>query len=330
MAEDEPITGRDAPGSEHQLWLAMQAAHKQHRNAAAALDALTAMPPGEFPSSERNLQIEMVAAEERCAFENYIETRLQLSELLLSKRMVDPVRPAPPDTTHISESRPSISGMTVLVVLAAFLFPTAFGVGYLARERKQVRNLEEARDVVNAALHQTQAQVQELARKLDAMKTIRPVVVRPRAPRKVLAKTKRPPTIQAAARRPASATGIVAKNHSELVQLQRRGERNYHEFTVTSRRRLERIGPLNMTVLNVDPRKKTFDVAIAVDDLAPDRRRINLYEPVWIDLKGRRRALELVFNGINGDEVQGYFSEPKSPHLSWRQVAPDSSLLQAP
>jgi len=272
----------------------------------------------------------MVAAEERCAFENYIETRLQLSELLLSNRMVDPVRPAPPDTTHISESRPSISGMTVLVVLAAFLFPTAFGIGYLARERKQVRNLEEARDIVSAALHQTQAQVQELSRKLDALRAVRPVVVRPRAPRKVLAKTKRPPTIQAAARRPASATGIVAKNHSELVQLQRRGERNYHEFTVTSRRRLERIGPLNMTVLNVDPRKKTFDVAIAVDDLAPDRRRINLYEPVWIDLKGRRRALELVFNGINGDEVQGYFSEPKSPHLSWRQVAPDSSLLQAP
>jgi hypothetical protein len=334
MPEEEPAAaGRDAPGGEHQLWLAMQAAHKQYRNASTALDALTAMSPGEFPSSERNLQIEMVAAEERASFENYIETRLQLSELLLSRRMIEPVHPAvSTDTAQLAAHRPGISAMAALAVLAAFLFPTAFGIGYLARQRNQVRHLEEARDELSTTLSQTRTEVQGLARKLETLKTVRQAVVRPPvqrnlAKRKVLASTKRARPVQTATRVPTPTSGIVARNHDELLLLQRRGQRNYHEFTVTSRRHFERIGPINMTVLDVDPHRKVFDVAIAVDNLAPNRKRLNLYEPIWIDLKDNRGAVELVFNGIDGDEVQGYFSEPKYPRMGWRQASPTNSTV---
>src|SRR5215475_11794020 len=131
MQEIEPETGQDGLGTEHRLWLAMQAAHNRYKSASAALDALTALSPAGAATPERTLQIESAAAEQRSAFENYVESRLQLSESMLSK-MSSPTSPARASQNVLGESdempgsRARISGAVVLAIAAAFLFPTAF------------------------------------------------------------------------------------------------------------------------------------------------------------------------------------------------------------
>jgi hypothetical protein len=119
----------------------------------------------------------------------------------------------------------------------------------------------------------------------------------------------------------------VARSHEEVVQLQKRGERNYHEFTFTPSKHAERIGGIALSVANVDPQRKSFDVSITVDNRTLNKKRVSLYEPVWFDLSGRPKAVELVVNQINWDRLQGYLSEPKSPRTALQRLFPVSDLL---
>ena len=323
LTEIDPAAGRDAPGGEHDLWLSMKSAHNRYKDASASLDALTAMSPAGVDSAERNLQIEAAAAEQRTSFEDYIEARLQLSEFMLSRLSPQPEEaeePQAPDPRPGGGSRGGllVSRIAVLAVVAAFLFPTAFGLGFLAHERRRTRDLEAARDEANQELKQMRTQIEGLAGRMEALKA---------ATRSVSAavagiRASRVRAVKVPARAPAPSGGRVARNHQELVQLEKRGERTYREFTLTPSKQSERIGPVGLTVLKVDPQRKSFELFIAVDNLAPNRKRVNLYESVWIDLKGRPRAVELVVNRIDRDRVQGYVSEPKYPHMTWLRASP--------
>jgi hypothetical protein len=104
-----------------------------------------------------------------------------------------------------------------------------------------------------------------------------------------------------------------------VLQLQKRGDRTYREFTLSPWQRSERIGPIGLTVLSVDQQRKSFDLAISVGNLESTKRRVGLYEPVWIDLHGHPKAVEVVINGLEGNRVEGYLSEPKYPRLTWWQ-----------
>jgi hypothetical protein len=116
----------------------------------------------------------------------------------------------------------------------------------------------------------------------------------------------------------------VARNHDELVQLQKRGERNYREFAMTLGKRPERIGPVAVTVLKVDPERKYLDLSIAAESLAPTRKRVGLNQPVWIDLRGRPKSVELVINRVDRGKMLGYVSEPKYRYSSVLQAPPQS------
>jgi hypothetical protein len=321
----DPAAGRDAPGGEHDLWLSMKSAHNRYQDASAALDALTAMSPAGVDSAERNLQIESAAAGQRAAFEDYIEARLQLSEFMVSK--LQPTESG--ESQEVGEgsgsgsgSGPRVSRIAILAVVAAFLFPTAFGLGFLAHERKRTRDLEAARDEANAELTQIRKQIQGLAGRMEALKAANQSVSAAVAGMRA----SRVRAVKVPARAPVRTTlpsgGRVARNHQEVVQLEKKGERTYREFTLTPSKQSERVGPIGLKVLRVDPQRKSFELSIAVDNLAPNKKRINLYESVWIDLRGRPKAVELVVNRIDRDRVQGYVSEPKYPRMTWLRASP--------
>jgi hypothetical protein len=40
---------------------------------------------------------------------------------------------------------------------------------------------------------------------------------------------------------------------------------------------------------------------------------------LWIDLSGHPKTVEVVINGVNGNRVEGYLSEPKYPRMTWWQ-----------
>jgi septal ring factor EnvC (AmiA/AmiB activator) len=106
-------------------------------------------------------------------------------------------------------------------------------------------------------------------------------------------------------------SGSIARTHDELVELQRRGESDYFEFTLDKSKQFHRVGPLSVSLRKANVKRKSYDIALLVDDNQLQKKSVNLFEPVWINLADGSRPLELVVNKIDRDHIQGYVSEPK-------------------
>jgi hypothetical protein len=109
----------------------------------------------------------------------------------------------------------------------------------------------------------------------------------------------------------AELNGSIARTHDEVVALQKRGERNYYEFNLTKSKSFQKVGPLQLSLRKVNTKRKSFDFNMMVEDNQLQKKNVNLYETVWINVQDRPQALELVVNQISKDQVQGYIVEPK-------------------
>src|SRR5205823_11615500 len=106
-------------------------------------------------------------------------------------------------------------------------------------------------------------------------------------------------------------SGSIARTHEELTALQKRGERNYYEFQLTKSKLFQRVGPLQLSLRKADSKHKRLDMAMLVDDNELQKKGVNLYETVWLNLADRPQPLEVVVNQISKDHIAGYVSEPK-------------------
>jgi len=105
--------------------------------------------------------------------------------------------------------------------------------------------------------------------------------------------------------------GSIARTHDELVALQKRGERNYVEFNLPKSKQFQRYGPLMLSLRKADTKHKSFDLAMIVDDNQLSKKKVNLYEPIWIHRTDDPQPVQVVINKIDRDRVQGYVSAPK-------------------
>jgi len=105
--------------------------------------------------------------------------------------------------------------------------------------------------------------------------------------------------------------GSIGRTHDEVVALQKRGERNYYEFQLTKSKEFKRIGPLSLSLRKVNTKRKSYDLAMFVDDNQMQKKSINLFEPIWINLDDRPQPVQLVVNQISKNQIQGYISESK-------------------
>ncbi len=103
--------------------------------------------------------------------------------------------------------------------------------------------------------------------------------------------------------------GSIAKNHDELVALEKRGERNYFEFQLGKSKQFQRVGSLSLSVRKVDAKHKSYDLSLLVNDQRLEKKHVNLYEP--ISLRASDQPVELVVNEIENNRIKGYVSEPK-------------------
>jgi hypothetical protein len=106
-------------------------------------------------------------------------------------------------------------------------------------------------------------------------------------------------------------SGSIARTHEELVALEKRGQRNYYEFSLDKTKRFQRVGPVSLSLRKVNFKRKSYNLALMVDDFELNKKNVNLYEPVWITLTDRPQPVELVVNRIDKDHIKGYLSEPK-------------------
>ncbi len=105
--------------------------------------------------------------------------------------------------------------------------------------------------------------------------------------------------------------GSIGRTHDDVVALQKRGERNYYEFHLTKSKEFQRVGPLSLSLRKVNTKRKSYDLAMFVDDNQMQKKSVNLYEPIWVNLEDRPQPVQLVVNQITKDQIQGYISEPK-------------------
>jgi hypothetical protein len=105
--------------------------------------------------------------------------------------------------------------------------------------------------------------------------------------------------------------GSIARTHEELVVLQKRGERNYFEFDLTKSKQFQRFGPLTLSLRRADSKHMNYDLMMVVDDNQLTKKRVNLYEPIWIHTENEAQPVQVVVNKISKNTVHGYISAPK-------------------
>lgn len=105
--------------------------------------------------------------------------------------------------------------------------------------------------------------------------------------------------------------GSIAKTHDELVALEKRGERSYFEFDLSKSKQFQRFGPLTLSLRKADTKHKNYDLAMIVDDNELNKKKVNLYEPVWIHTENGGQPIQVVVNRIEKNLVHGYVSAPK-------------------
>jgi hypothetical protein len=105
--------------------------------------------------------------------------------------------------------------------------------------------------------------------------------------------------------------GSIARTHDELVVLQKRGERSYTEFDLTKSKQFQRIGPLTLSLRKTDTKHNSYDLALILDDNQLNKKKVNLYEPIWIHQESAGQPIQIVVNRIDKNLVHGYVSSPK-------------------
>lgn len=121
--------------------------------------------------------------------------------------------------------------------------------------------------------------------------------------------------------------GSIAKTHEELVVLSKRGERSYVEFDLTKSKQFQRVGPITLSLRKTDAKHKNYDLQMIVDDNQLSKKRVNLYEPIWIHTENESQPVQVVVNRIERNLVHGYVSAPKYKNS---ELTPSLTPVSAP
>jgi hypothetical protein len=234
------------------------------------------------------------------------------------------------------------------VPLAVLALIGAGGIGFAVREHKQALETTSHEQAMAAAtISQLEQRVKDLSDRLNQQATERerpaPVKVR-RAPAIKAAQVRRRPADDPRWQRVESRLadqeqriagtkqdventrteledklsstkgelgGSIAKTHDELVVLQKRGERNYSEFTLDKSKDFQKVGTVSLGLRKADTKHKRYNLELIVDDQKLEKKNVSLYEPVYLTLADRLQPMEVVVNQITKNEVRGYVSQPK-------------------
>jgi small-conductance mechanosensitive channel len=105
---------------------------------------------------------------------------------------------------------------------------------------------------------------------------------------------------------------LIARNHDEIDQLRRMGQRDYYEFTVTRKSGAERVGSIMVELKDINQKKNQYTINVLADDKSFEKKNRSVNEPIFFYTGGSKAALELVVNKVSKTTASGYLSVPKS------------------
>ncbi len=123
---------------------------------------------------------------------------------------------------------------------------------------------------------------------------------------------------------------LIARNHEDVEQLRRLGERDYIEFTIDTKNKPQKVGAFVVELKGTNPTKKRYNVALVVDDSRIEQKNLPVDEPIFFHQGNDRRPLELVVNTVGKDKVTGYISVPKAAGSLSRHRATNERRIEVP
>jgi hypothetical protein len=105
---------------------------------------------------------------------------------------------------------------------------------------------------------------------------------------------------------------LIARNHDEIDQLRRMGQRDYFEFSLTRKSGPQKVGSIQVQLKDTNIKKNRYTVNVLADDKSFEKKDRSVNEPIFFYTGGSRAALELVINKVTKTGATGYLSLPKS------------------
>jgi len=105
---------------------------------------------------------------------------------------------------------------------------------------------------------------------------------------------------------------LIARNHEEIDQLRRMGQREYFEFTLSRKGDRQKVGNITVELRGTNVGKGLYTLRLGVDDMNLEKKNRSVNEPIFFYTQGSRSALELVVNKVGKNSVVGYLSAPKT------------------
>lgn len=109
---------------------------------------------------------------------------------------------------------------------------------------------------------------------------------------------------------------LIARNHDEIDQLRRMGQRDYFEFTVSRKAGSQKVGSIQVQLKDTNTKKNQFTMNVLADDKSFEKKNRSVNEPIFFYTGGTRAALELVVNKVTKTTASGYLSIPKTPETT--------------
>ena len=105
---------------------------------------------------------------------------------------------------------------------------------------------------------------------------------------------------------------LIARNHDEIDQLRRLGERDYVEFTIDGKNKPQKVGNVTVELKSTNQKKNQVNIAMTVEDKRLEKKNHTLNEPIFFYMSGTHIPEEIVINKVGKDQVSGYLSIPKA------------------
>ena len=104
---------------------------------------------------------------------------------------------------------------------------------------------------------------------------------------------------------------LIARNHDEIDQLRRMGQRDYVEFTVSRKGGSQKVGSIHLELKDTNTKKNQYTINVLADDKSFEKKNRSVNEPIFFYTGGSRAAVELVINKVTKTTATGYLSAPK-------------------
>jgi hypothetical protein len=105
---------------------------------------------------------------------------------------------------------------------------------------------------------------------------------------------------------------LIAKNHDQIEELRRLGERDYYEFTINRKGQREKVGDIMVELRNVNPKRNLYTVSLYVNDQRFDKKNRSVDEPIYFFAGGNHAPFEFTVNRVGKNKISGYLSVPKT------------------